>query len=666
MRRPTNKSSHFSMEQLEARSLRSATPLADINAGSGSSLPENFNVVGKQVLFLAYNTAGGQMLWTTNGTAAGTSLVKDINPNPQNGTYQGIGGDSIVIGNEMYFTGASSADGVQLWETDGTAAGTQMVDDLNPGGGSSDPGGFTNFNGKLAFSALGQLWITDGTSAGTISLGDFNPDGLDGTVDRMAVLGSELYFMRYNPADSNGQSTGELWETDGTVAGTQMMVDMSPGSDGDERINSEPSDLINLGGELYFAADDGADGWELWQSNGTAAGTSMVDDLAGAPPSGLPEDGSYPSNLTDLNGKLYFTASADYSTPELYTLDPTTGQPVVVDGISAGGPADPQQMVAAANGLFFTADDATGGTALWYSNGTATGTAQIADITPGSDPNFTAMTAIGNELYFTANDGVNGAELWSSNGTAAGTSILDDIQPGSQGSSPGPVTEFNGILIFSADVDGYGDEPFAFTLPTLGAPVVRLADPLAKGISNDPLPVVTGTARAGSTVNLFADGTIVGSAVAGANGEFKVASSVSLGDGKHTLTVSDEMDGVLSAASTPLSFDVDTVHPTASLVSASATSIVLKFSEDVSDSFGRGSFALIDMDTGKEIPKADIRVNYNVKKNTAEIIFKKLDHGSLGTGHYRLRITASNVTDTVGNDLSASESYGFTVRKKKD
>jgi ELWxxDGT repeat protein len=665
MRRSTNKSSQILMEGLESRSLRSATLLWDINAGSGSSLPEDFNVVGHQVLFLAYNTAGGQMLWTTNGTAAGTSLVKDINPSPANGIYQGIGGDSIVIGSEMYFTGASSADGVQLWETNGTAAGTEMVDDLNPGGGSSDPGGFTDFNSKLAFSALGQLWITDGTSAGTISLGDYNPDGVDGTVDRMAVLGNELYFMRYNPADSNGQSTGELWKTNGTVAGTQMVVDVSPGSDGNESINSEPSDLINVGGELYFAADDGVHGWELWKSDGTAAGTVMVDDLAPPTTSGLPEDGSYPSNLTDVNGKLYFTASADYSTPELYTLDPTTGQPVVVDRISAGGPADPQQLVAAGNGLFFTADDATGGTALWHSDGTAAGTVEIADITPGSDPNFTAMSAIGSELYFTANDGVHGAELWSSDGTAVGTSLLDDIQPGGQGSSPGSVTEFNGSLIFSADVDGYGDEPFAFDLPTLDAPLVRLAEPLAKGISNDPLPVVTGTAPAGSTVNLYADGTVVGSAYVGANGKFEVESSVSLGDGKHVLTVSDEMDGVLSAASTPLSFDVDTVHPTVSLVSASGTSIVLKFSEDVSASFGRGSFELVDMDTGKEIPKADIRVVYNVKKNTATIVFKGLKGGALGTGHYRLRITASKITDAIGNDLSSNESYGFTVRKKK-
>src|SRR5438034_9997911 len=88
--------SAFRMESLEQRKLLSAALLKDINsAGIGvSSLPEQFNVVGNQVLFIAYDSTRGQMLWSTNGTASGTTLIKDINPNPQSGAFAGFGGDS--------------------------------------------------------------------------------------------------------------------------------------------------------------------------------------------------------------------------------------------------------------------------------------------------------------------------------------------------------------------------------------------------------------------------------------------------------------------------------------------------------------------------------------------------------------------------------------------
>jgi ELWxxDGT repeat protein len=651
------------MECLEERTMQSASLLADINAGTGSSLPENFNVVGNNVLFLAYGQTRGQMLWETNGTSAGTSLVKDINPNPQNGMYQGAGGDSIVIGNEMYFAGVSGAEGVQLWETDGTASGTQMVADLNPGGGSSSPGGFTNFNGKLAFAALGQLWITNGTSAGTISLGDFNPTGVSGTTDRMAVLGNDLYFMRYNAADSDGQSTGELWKTDGTLAGTQMVTDVSPGNDGDESVNSEPSDLININGKLYFAADDGVHGWALWKSDGTAVGTSMVDDLAPPPAAGSPEDGSYPSNLTDFDGQLYFTAAADYSSPELYTLNATTGVPAAVDPIADNGPSDPQQLVVAGAGLFFTSETSSGATTLWHSNGTAAGTSPIATINPDGEANITAMTAVGSSLFFTADDGVHGAELWTSDGTSVGTLLAADIQPGSEGSSPGPVTVFQGNLIFSASVDADGEEPFAYALPTPAAPVVSLASP-----ASSATPVITGTAPAGSTVYLLADGVAVGTTVAGSNGEFRVGSSITLSAGTHSLSVSDAVNGVSSAA-TPIIVTVSASKPPApevfaKLISATNSSILLRFSANVSASLARTDLVLTNLATGNQITRADIFVSYNLKNNIATITFKHLSANGLGTGHYLLRIDGSKVTDTAGGNMGGDRSFVLTIRKK--
>ena len=587
------------IESLEARKLLSTSPLSytllsDISVGSQSSLPEQFQTVNGKVLFLAYDPTHGQMLWSTDGTPGGTTMIADLNPNPQNGEFQGYGQTSIVIGNEMYFAGTDYAHGTELWKTDGTTAGTQLVGDLNPGLDSSDFSGFTNFNGKLAFQSLGQLWISDGTPQGTISLGAFNPAGASGTTDRMAVLDNKLYFSRYAAANPTGHDTGELWSTDGTVAGTQMVVDLSPGSDGRDDINATPSDLITVGNALYFAGDDGTHGWELYRSDGTAGGTTLVDDLAPPPAAaGLPMNGSYPTNLTDVDGTLFFAASANYGTPLLYKLD-SNGQP---QQVSAGAQSS-QTLTAVGDTLYFTAADSLHGRELWKSDGTAAGTLMVADINPGpSDSGVSDITAVGVNIFFTADDGTDGPELFSSDGTSTNTFMLGTSDQGTDGSSPGDFTALNGKLIFEANVFGDGEEPFAVTIPTTAVTVVSPTPVLSAPVNVVPVTVVQG--------------------------------------------------------------------PTVSVISTSKSEIDLKFSADVSASFGRASFTLSNIATGLRLDPATIRVTYNRKTNVARITFRNTIGNVMPTGHYRLRIAAAKVKDAAGNMMNASASFAITVQSRK-
>ena len=137
--------------------------------------------------------------------------------------------------------------------------------------------------------------------------------------------------------------------------------------------SSQPTNLVEVGGTLYFAAFDGVNGRELWKSDGTQAGTVMVKDIR---PGSL---SSSPDKLTNVGGTLYFTAN-----------------------------------------------DGTSGTELWKSDGTEAGTVLVKDITPGSGSYSppTNLINVGGILYFTASDGVNGRELWKSDGTEAGTVMV--------------------------------------------------------------------------------------------------------------------------------------------------------------------------------------------------------------------------------------------------
>src|SRR5262249_32024733 len=140
----------------------------------------------------------------------------------------------------------------------------------------------------------------------------------------------------------------ELWKSDGTAAGTTLVKDISAG-----RSSSYLSRLTNVNGTAFFVANDGTTGSELWKSDGTAAGTTPVKDLN-------PGNAGYVyGDLTDVNGTL-----------------------------------------------FFTDRDATGKPRLWQSDGTAAGTLPVANLTSFSKTNFNGT------LFFTADDGVHGSELW--------------------------------------------------------------------------------------------------------------------------------------------------------------------------------------------------------------------------------------------------------------
>jgi len=154
------------------------------------------------------------------------------------------------------------------------------------------------------------LWKSDGTAAGTVLVKDINPgvnSGLRSYDGNFTNVNGTVYF-----AADDGTNGYELWKSDGTAAGTVLVKDINPGTGS---LSSLP-DIENVNGTLYFPADDGTNGYELWKSDGTTAGTVLVKDINPASVTSLPQ------NLTNVNDKLYFTANDGINGYELWSLSP--------------------------------------------------------------------------------------------------------------------------------------------------------------------------------------------------------------------------------------------------------------------------------------------------------------------------------------------------------
>ncbi len=441
-------------EPLEERRLLTATPelLADIGFGDASE-PASFTEMNGEVYFSAVRGDVGRELFKTDGTPEGTQLVKDISPSVDElGSRPGL---FTNVAGTLFFAADNGSNGAELWKTDGTAEGTVLVKDIRLGATGSSPNQLVNVAGTLYFVADDgisgrELWKSDGSEAGTVLVKDINPSsGAEDPPSRLTALGGTLIFS----AVTSG-SGRELWKSDGSDAGTVLLKEISPGP-----ASSYPTQFSEVNGELFFLA--GLEGTELWKTDGTTAGTVPVKlDFSAY-------DGPYaisPSSLVNVSGTLFFAASDGLSGKELWKSDGTTAGTVLVADIRPGfSYADPYETVPYGSGpfqltnvsgtLFFTASGEDYNTELWKSDGTAAGTQLVKDIYTGfSNPAPTALTNVGGTLYFAGTTVESGTELWRSDGTAVGTYLVADINPGA-GSAVSLISQAGGnILVRATDM----------------------------------------------------------------------------------------------------------------------------------------------------------------------------------------------------------------------
>ncbi len=450
----------------------------DINPLAASSFILSFIRLNNTVFFTANDGTHGRELWKTNGTPDGTVMVKDIN---LNGNTDPV--DLTVFDNQLFFSAATVVDGVfdrELWKTNGTELSTVRVIDINTNGPSM-ANTLTVFNNALYFNANGRLFKTDGTEEGTINIPIIDvATGQSGGPNSLIVANNILFFFAFN----NTGLGQELWKLTSDDV-TSIVADIRPGP-----IGSEPRMLTAASGQLFFTVDDGIHGRELWKSNGTAAGTVLVQDLVVGIESAVIEQ---INGLRAVRGSELFFSSFGPGGLELRRSDGTVNGVVHIKDIGPTN-SNPSEFTQMGSFTYFVADDGRTGRELWKTDHTEAGTQRVADIIPGatgsSPSNLMIVKATDGSftLFFVAKDPVKGRELFKLENTANAVPIcISDIIVGAGNSSIGNMTNVNGTLNFTAyNGAGLGDRifkvnPARSAISIIGGDMVSANNLMARG-----------------------------------------------------------------------------------------------------------------------------------------------------------------------------------------
>jgi ELWxxDGT repeat protein len=454
--------------------------LKDINSGDGSSSAEMFVAFNGVVYFRANDGLHGIELWKTDGTEKGTNLVADLHP----GEAHAVPGNLTVAGGNLYFHAFTEVTGSKVFRYDGTKEGLTLLVDTFPGApggpfGPPLPGNFTNFKDFVLFTATDpqagyELWVTDSTPTGTVRLKDLHP-GLQWSVPvGLTPFAGRVFFaaddkLTIDP-EGNSYFDRELFSTDGTDPGTIRVKDIFAGPR-----PSIPFNFTVFPEKLFFTANDGISGTEMWTTDGTEIGTKIFKDinLSGS---------SNPMHLTVVGHRLFFNANDGLTGRELWVSDGSEFGTQLIRDINPSGDSLPLNLTAVEDRVFFVADDGQYGRELWMTDGTAAGTQMVKDINPGPEPSSPGeLLVVGDMLFFTAidpddNPATVRTDLWMTDGTEEGTKLLWQAPGRASGYSIRNLTLLGNQLLFTApigaDVEGISinSELYSLKLPCLVAP----------------------------------------------------------------------------------------------------------------------------------------------------------------------------------------------------
>jgi ELWxxDGT repeat protein len=361
----------------------------------------------------------------TAGLAEGDDNFALTTEDDRSGTFKST---LVIIGDSMYFTATSTDYGDELYITDGTAEGTRLVKDINPGNADASPRYLVALNGKLYFQADDgtngvELWESDGTSDGTIMVADIYSGAESSAPDMLTVLGDKIIFRATTIASSaDAQKWIHLY--DPALETASLVSEIQARIDGDAVIPRIQVD--NKHNVAYFIGEPVGENQEVYKTDGTPAGTGKIFDVT-------------PEILGSSNIQWLFVHD---------------------DSVLVWRQKTPRKYAGAdsVNYLEHLSEQ------IWITDGTAGNTNMLIHMNKnvagdgnGTNTQLAYPVSYNGKLYFRADNGVNGVELCESDLTEEGTFQIQDILPGDGSSWPEDYAVYKGYLCFDAN-GGDGNE----------------------------------------------------------------------------------------------------------------------------------------------------------------------------------------------------------------
>jgi ELWxxDGT repeat protein len=465
---------------------------------------------GGRLYFSVDDPTIGNEPWVSDGTARGTHLIRDVNPEISD--YPSVPDQFVNFNGQLAFVADDGVHGRELWTSDGTALGTHLLADVNPGPAGSNPTGLTawgrdlyffatdaggvqrfmrlhagqahphvlaslrsptttqppfNFacysntmlplGGWLYFSASDgisgfELWRTQGTPDTTRRAADIFPGYQSSNPCAFTADGEWLFFSA-----AGGFAPPELWRSDGTASGTHR-VPLAPGNP-----STDPADLTSWHGDLYFDLFDGSHGAQVWRWRGGDATADLFIDFA---PGNLNAyafiSGTLPHSL--LLSAAVPDASGQNYIESLWSTDGTSGNTVLL------APSYNSYLLTLQNqnqALFF--ENAASGLELWLTDGTPAATHRLSSISSSAQTSMDWLVSFGPGAAFTTHEtGTQGIDaLWRTDGTPAGTVRVGWIATPTSQSLPGyastQLLAVGSNLFFVSNTPGTGDELWVYS-----------------------------------------------------------------------------------------------------------------------------------------------------------------------------------------------------------
>lgn len=290
--------------------------IADIAPGATSGYVGELAVIDDIAYFAGYTASAGIEAWRSDGTAAGTYMITDLNEGTDNGQPAGF----TASGGYIYFSGLGTNTGQEVRRTTGAQGNIELIGEMGGSTDSSWPEQFVDADGRLYYAAVSvgsaghDLYVYDHVGDPVhidISSGDIFPRAL------MAFREGEVIFTAHTSTAGR-----ELWRSDGTQAGTHMITDLYPGEKDGVFPTGTPGVSFYIWNDslIYFAGADSVHAanefvYELFVSDGTEAGTQLVSDQFPG------TEGSNPGYFFEFDNRLYFAATDPVVGSEPFYLD---------------------------------------------------------------------------------------------------------------------------------------------------------------------------------------------------------------------------------------------------------------------------------------------------------------------------------------------------------